>query len=52
MPVQLNDCLPIAKIVNARAISLEELPKAYAEFDKGVAAKLVLDPHGLLAKVA
>src|SRR3954466_7794098 len=52
MMALLNDRLPIAKIVNAKAISLEEAPKGYAEFDKGVAAKFVLDPHGLLAKVA
>jgi len=31
---------------------LEDAPKGYAEFDKGVAAKFVLDPHGLLAKAA
>jgi glutathione-independent formaldehyde dehydrogenase len=49
--VQLDDFLPIAKIVNAKAIGLGG-PKGYAEFDKGVAAKFVLDPHGLLAKVA
>jgi glutathione-independent formaldehyde dehydrogenase len=48
----LNDRLPIAKIVNATAISLEDAPKGYAEFDKGVAAKFVLDPHGLLPKAA
>ena len=45
----MNDRLPIAKIVNAKAISLEEAPKGYAEFDKGIAAKFVLDPHGVLA---
>jgi glutathione-independent formaldehyde dehydrogenase len=52
MMALLNDRLPIAKIVNARAISLEDAPKGYAEFDKGIAAKFVLDPHGLLAKAA
>src|SRR5271163_3957565 len=50
MMALLADRLPIAKIVNAKAISLEDAPKGYAEFDKGVAAKFVLDPHGLLAK--
>ena len=44
--------LPIAKIVNAKAISLEDAPKGYAQFDKGIAAKFVLDPHGLLPKAA
>jgi glutathione-independent formaldehyde dehydrogenase len=52
MNALLNDRLPIAKIVNAKAISLEDAPKGYAEFDKGIAAKFVLDPHGLLAKAA
>jgi glutathione-independent formaldehyde dehydrogenase len=46
----LADRLPIATIVNAKAISLEDAPKGYAAFDKGIAAKFVLDPHGLLAK--
>jgi glutathione-independent formaldehyde dehydrogenase len=45
----LNDRLPIAKIVNAKAIRLEDAPQGYAEFDKGIAAKFVLDPHGILA---
>jgi glutathione-independent formaldehyde dehydrogenase len=49
MMALLNDRLPIAKIVNAKAISLEDAPDGYAEFDKGVAAKFVLDPHGVLA---
>ena len=52
MMALLNDRLPIAKIVNAKAISLEEAPEGYAEFDKGIAAKFVLDPHGILAKAA
>ena len=29
---------------------LEEAAKGYAEFDKGIAAKFVLDPHGLLPR--
>jgi glutathione-independent formaldehyde dehydrogenase len=52
MMALLADRLPIAKIVNAKAISLEDAPKSYAEFDKGIAAKFVLDPHGLLPKAA
>ena len=39
-------------IVNAKAISLEDAPNGYAEFDRGIAAKFVLDPHGLLPKAA
>src|SRR6202453_4469395 len=52
MTALLNDRLPIAKIVNAKAISLEDAPKGYAQFDKGIAAKFVLDPHGLLPNAA
>jgi glutathione-independent formaldehyde dehydrogenase len=52
MMALLSDRLPIAKIVNAKAIDLEDAPKGYAAFDKGIAAKFVLDPHGLLAKAA
>jgi glutathione-independent formaldehyde dehydrogenase len=49
MMALLNERLPIAKIVNAKAMSIEQAAKGYAEFDKGIAAKFVLDPHGLLA---
>src|SRR5437763_16090746 len=42
----LWDRLPIAKIVNAKVITLDEAPKAYAAFDSGVANKFVIDPHG------
>jgi glutathione-independent formaldehyde dehydrogenase len=45
-----HDRLPIAEIVNAQVLSLEDAAKGYDEFDKGIAAKFVLDPHGLLAK--
>lgn len=44
----LHDRLPIAKIVNAKAIALESAAEGYARFDEGIAAKYVLDPHGLL----
>ncbi|MFR0653995.1 formaldehyde dehydrogenase, glutathione-independent [Pantoea sp. SIMBA_079] len=44
----LHDRLPIAKIVNAKVIPLEEAAQGYAQFDAGVAAKYVLDPHGML----
>ncbi|MEJ0046587.1 MAG: formaldehyde dehydrogenase, glutathione-independent [Rhodospirillales bacterium] len=52
MVALLNDRLPIAKIVNAKAIDLEEAPRGYAEFDKGMAVKFVLDPHGVLGRAA
>lgn len=50
MQALLHDRLPIAKIVNAQVLSLDDAPKGYAEFDKGIAAKFVLDPHGVIAK--
>jgi glutathione-independent formaldehyde dehydrogenase len=52
MQAILHDRLPIAKIVNATVISLDEAPTGYQDFDKGVARKFVLDPHGVLAKAA
>jgi glutathione-independent formaldehyde dehydrogenase len=52
MQAILHDRLPIAKIVNATVISLDEASTGYQDFDKGVARKFVLDPHGELAKTA
>jgi glutathione-independent formaldehyde dehydrogenase len=45
----LHDKVQIAKAVNATVISLDDAPKGYQDFDKGVSKKFVLDPHGLLA---
>jgi glutathione-independent formaldehyde dehydrogenase len=47
-----HDRLPIADIVNARVISLEDAPKGYEDFDKGAAVKFVIDPHGILPNAA
>jgi glutathione-independent formaldehyde dehydrogenase len=44
----LNDRIHIAKNVNAKAISLEDAPRGYAEFDAGAATKYVLNPNGYL----
>jgi glutathione-independent formaldehyde dehydrogenase len=52
MQAILHDRLNIAEIVNARIIPLEEAAQGYETFDKGAAEKFVLDPHGLLGKVA
>jgi glutathione-independent formaldehyde dehydrogenase len=52
MQAILHDRLPIAKIVNATVIPLQQAPQGYTDFDKGVAKKFVLDPHGLLKKAA
>jgi glutathione-independent formaldehyde dehydrogenase len=48
----LHDRIPIADVVNAQVISLEDAPKGYADFDKGAAVKFILDPHGTVAKAA
>ncbi|MGG1636812.1 formaldehyde dehydrogenase, glutathione-independent [Paenibacillus sp. MCAF9] len=38
----------IAKAVNATLISLNDAPKAYQDFDRGVSRKFVIDPHGVV----
>jgi glutathione-independent formaldehyde dehydrogenase len=38
----------IARNVNATVISLDEAPQGYTDFDRGMAKKFVLDPHGLI----
>ena len=52
MQAILHDRLPIAKIVNATVITLNDAPKGYKDFDSGVAKKFVLDPHGLVGRAA
>ena len=52
MQAILHDRLPIAKIVNATVITLDEAPRGYAEFDKGAAKKFVIDPHGTVKRKA
>jgi glutathione-independent formaldehyde dehydrogenase len=42
----LHDKVQIGKAVNAKAISLEDAPRGYAEFDAGAATKYVLNPNG------
>jgi glutathione-independent formaldehyde dehydrogenase len=39
----------IARNVNASVIPLERAPQGYADFDRGMATKFILDPHGLVA---
>jgi glutathione-independent formaldehyde dehydrogenase len=48
----LHDRIQIAKAVNATVITLNSAPEGYAEFDKGVARKFVIDPHGTLRRAA
>jgi glutathione-independent formaldehyde dehydrogenase len=52
MQAILHDRLPIAKIVNATVIRLDEAPQGYESFDKGAAKKFVLDPHGDVRKAS
>jgi glutathione-independent formaldehyde dehydrogenase len=52
MQAILHDRLPIAKIVNATVINLDQAPEGYKEFDSGVAKKFVIDPNGVVAKKA
>ncbi|HVJ06259.1 MAG TPA: formaldehyde dehydrogenase, glutathione-independent [Candidatus Saccharimonadales bacterium] len=52
MQAILHDRLPIAKIVNATIVGLDEAPKGYQEFDSGVPKKFILDPNGVLANAA
>ena len=44
----LHDKVHIAKNVNAQAISLNDAPRGYAEFDAGAATKYVLNPNGYI----
>lgn len=44
----LHDRIPIAKIVNATVIGLDDAPRGYHEFDEGAARKYVLDPNEVL----
>jgi glutathione-independent formaldehyde dehydrogenase len=49
MEAILHDKIKIAKAVNATVISLKDAPRGYKDFDKGAAAKFILDPHGLIS---
>ena len=44
----LYDKIQIAKAVNVTVITLDDAPKAYADFDSGVSKKFVIDPHNIL----
>jgi glutathione-independent formaldehyde dehydrogenase len=52
MMAVLHERIQIAKAVNTTVISLDEAPRGYADFDKGVARKFVIDPHGTLKRKA
>ncbi|WP_435193576.1 alcohol dehydrogenase catalytic domain-containing protein [Streptomyces sp. NRRL F-5630] len=45
----LWDRMPyLSAMLNAKVISLDDAPGAYATFDTGVAEKFIIDPHGLI----
>lgn len=48
----LHGRLPIADIVNAKIIPLDDAPTGYNSFDHGAAQKFVLDPHGMFSEAA
>lgn len=48
MQAILHDRVHIAKNVNAKAITLDQAPQGYAEFDAGAATKYVIDANGYL----
>ena len=49
MQAILYDKIQIAKAVNVTVIPLTEAPRGYRDFDKGAAAKFVMDPHGMIS---
>jgi len=48
----LHDRVQIAKAVNATAITIDEAPRGYVEFNQGASKKYVLDPNGYLGAKA
>lgn len=48
MQAILHDRVHIAKNVNAKAITLDQAPQGYAEFDAGAATKYVINANGYL----
>jgi glutathione-independent formaldehyde dehydrogenase len=42
------DRIRIAKALSSTVIPLFHAPEGYADFDRGVARKFIIDPHGLL----
>jgi len=44
----MHDRLSVAKLLNIQIISLEEVPRAFQQFDKGLPVKYIVDPHNCL----
>lgn len=46
----LHDRLTVHKALNMQIINLDDVPKAFHEFDKGKPVKWIIDPHNKLRK--
>jgi len=44
----MHDRLSVAKLLNIQVIGLEEVPRAFQQFDKGLPVKYIIDPHSML----
>jgi len=43
-----HDRLSVSKLLNIQVINLEQVPKAFEAFDKGLPVKYIIDPHNYL----
>lgn len=49
MQAILWDRMPyLSDMLNTKVISLDEVPKAYADFEQGASEKYIIDPHGMI----
>jgi glutathione-independent formaldehyde dehydrogenase len=49
MQAILWDRMPyLSDMLNTKVISLDEVPKAYADFEQGSSEKYIIDPHGMI----
>ena len=46
--MDIYDKIKIADAVNVQAITLDDGPRGYVNFDKGAAQKYVIDRHGMV----
>jgi len=42
--------IKVSDVLNAKVISLDEVPAAYKKFNQGEAVKYIIDPHGSIPK--
>lgn len=50
MSAILFERVKLSRILNTTVIQMEDAPRAYQEFEKGIVQKFVFDPHGVLTK--